>query len=211
VPRHFIGMSFDGRVGSLARIVSSTYRYKRPPRKKRTVPLTGPAVVTKRASVAEACQDHRLRGGGGLSTVEPKPAPKKSVIVSTAGRKHLKLNRASRRGEDRPEDSGFEKAKWARDRGHDGSAKIQVPVLRWSGRASASSRDAWTYATGVWSTLPAVRGERDASRSPPDSRLGGLADDSEGSPSRRQPMHPAAAWANEPWLRRHRCKRVPSS
>jgi hypothetical protein len=29
-----------------ARIVTSTYRYKRPPRKRKAVPLEGPAIVT---------------------------------------------------------------------------------------------------------------------------------------------------------------------
>jgi hypothetical protein len=30
----------------MTRIVTSTYRYKRPPRKRKTAPLAGPAVVT---------------------------------------------------------------------------------------------------------------------------------------------------------------------
>ena len=34
-----------------SRIVTSTYRYKRPPRKRKPVPLTGPAIVSKRRSL----------------------------------------------------------------------------------------------------------------------------------------------------------------
>ena len=33
-----------------ARIVTSTYRYKRPPRKRKAVPLEGPAIVRKGAA-----------------------------------------------------------------------------------------------------------------------------------------------------------------
>ena len=33
----------------MKRIVTSTYRYKRPPRKRKAVPLTGPAIVTPRS------------------------------------------------------------------------------------------------------------------------------------------------------------------
>jgi hypothetical protein len=32
-----------------SRIVTSPYRYKRPPRKRKAVPLEGPAIVTKRS------------------------------------------------------------------------------------------------------------------------------------------------------------------
>ena len=34
------------------RIVTATYRYKRPPRKRKAVPLEGPAIVGKRATPA---------------------------------------------------------------------------------------------------------------------------------------------------------------
>ena len=34
----------------MTRIVTSTYRYKRPPRKRKAVPLEGPAIVTKRSA-----------------------------------------------------------------------------------------------------------------------------------------------------------------
>ena len=37
-----------------SRIVTSTYRYKRPPRKRKAVPLEGPAIVTKRAASPQA-------------------------------------------------------------------------------------------------------------------------------------------------------------
>ena len=35
----------------MTRIVTSTYRYKRPPRKRKAVPLEGPAIVTKRRAI----------------------------------------------------------------------------------------------------------------------------------------------------------------
>ena len=37
-----------------ARIVTTTYRYKRPPRKRKAVPLEGPAIVAPRAKAAPA-------------------------------------------------------------------------------------------------------------------------------------------------------------
>jgi hypothetical protein len=36
------------------RIATSTYRYKRPPRKRKAVPLEGPAIVTPRSKAASA-------------------------------------------------------------------------------------------------------------------------------------------------------------
>ena len=56
-----------------ARIVTSTYRYKRPPRKRKAVPLEGPAIVRK-----------------GAATPETAPAPanddRKSAIVTAKRR-----------------------------------------------------------------------------------------------------------------------------
>jgi hypothetical protein len=55
-------------------IVTSTYRYKRTPRKRKAVLLTGPAIVTPRAKAASAnvlrdvkpCNDNRpVRAAGG--------------------------------------------------------------------------------------------------------------------------------------------------
>ena len=60
-----------------ARIVTSTYRYKRPPRKKKPVLLEVPAIVTKRAASPQASA--------------PKPAApanddRKPAIVTTSKR-----------------------------------------------------------------------------------------------------------------------------
>ena len=43
----------------MTRIVTSTYRYKRPPRKRKAVPLEGPAIVRKRARGRRARTDDR--------------------------------------------------------------------------------------------------------------------------------------------------------
>jgi hypothetical protein len=54
------------------RIVTSTYRYKRPPPKRKAVPLEGPAIVTKRAPAPR-------------QTSAPKPAAaddRKPVVVT---------------------------------------------------------------------------------------------------------------------------------
>ena len=56
----------------MARIVTSTYRYKRPPRKRKAVPLEGPAIV------------RRVKPGNDNHPDPPAPLPtdgKKSVIV----------------------------------------------------------------------------------------------------------------------------------
>jgi hypothetical protein len=77
-------------------VVTTVYRPKRPPRKKKAVPLAGPRVVTaKRAAAVTAPLPANDDG---------KPAPEKSAIVTTTSRKLLKLERADRRRADRPED-----------------------------------------------------------------------------------------------------------
>ena len=72
-----------------SRIVTSTYRYKRPPRKRKAVPLEGPAIVTKRRLLPDAgtqavapARDHR--------PAEPAPVPaarKRSAIVTAASKR----------------------------------------------------------------------------------------------------------------------------
>ena len=54
-------------------IVTSTYRYKRPPRKRKAVPLEGPAIVTKRRALP--------------SIEKPKPPPDTSPAPVTAKRR----------------------------------------------------------------------------------------------------------------------------
>ena len=63
----------------MTRIVTSTYRYKQPPRKRKVVPLTGPAIVTKRAPSSQQAS-------------APKPAApanddRKSAIVTANWRR----------------------------------------------------------------------------------------------------------------------------
>jgi len=98
--------------------VTSTYRYKRPPRKRKAVALEVPAVVTvareKLGRVARARQPVTV-------AADPEAAPR-LAIVTTASRKQAKQDRAARRLEDRPQDSEagdairawLEKAKWGR-------------------------------------------------------------------------------------------------
>jgi len=70
-----------------ARIVTATYRYKRPPRKRKAVPLEGPAIVRKRAP-------QQASAGGVLSGFRTKPPPapapvnddRKPVIVTAKRR-----------------------------------------------------------------------------------------------------------------------------
>jgi hypothetical protein len=62
-------------------IVTSTYRYKRPPRRtrrKKGMPLTGPAIGT----ASPPANDDRRPAEG-----------KKSALVTTASRKQMKLRR----------------------------------------------------------------------------------------------------------------------
>ena len=54
------------------RIVTSTYRYKRPPRKRKAVPLTGPAIVRERAP--KPANDDWLAGHAPLPTAGTKSA-----------------------------------------------------------------------------------------------------------------------------------------
>ncbi len=56
-------------------IITSTYRYKRPPRKRKAVPLEGPAIVAPRSKVASASVP---RGGkpSNDNHLDPEPAPR---------------------------------------------------------------------------------------------------------------------------------------
>ena len=46
-----------------SRIVTSTYRYKRPPRKRKAVPLEGPAIVTRRRDPRQRPGQQKPRAG----------------------------------------------------------------------------------------------------------------------------------------------------
>jgi hypothetical protein len=76
------------------RIVTSTYRYKRPPKRKAPVVLPGPVIVAAK----------RSRPGGGKPAAEPKgptatspaKAERKPAVVTTTSKKTLKLMRQER-------------------------------------------------------------------------------------------------------------------
>jgi hypothetical protein len=75
------------------RIVTSTYRYKRPPRKRKAVPLEGPAIVTPRAKAAPASVPRDVKPGNDNRSVEPpvvivtarKPRRRKAVWTDDGG------------------------------------------------------------------------------------------------------------------------------
>jgi hypothetical protein len=68
-------------------IVTSTYRYKHPPRKRKAVPLTGPAIVTRRSKAASASVPRGVKPGNDNRSVEQpvaivtakKPRSRKAV------------------------------------------------------------------------------------------------------------------------------------
>lgn len=107
-------------------IVTNTYRYKRPPRKKQAAPLTGPAVVTQRARPNTGAPKPTAVTAPPPANDDREPAPlptggKKSAIVTTASRKQLKQRRAAGAPDDAddPEAAAamrawLEKAKWGR-------------------------------------------------------------------------------------------------
>jgi hypothetical protein len=76
-------------------IVTTSYRYKRPPRKRKAVALEVPAVVRKsdrrqrgREAAAESGEVPRLVGEAGESIAQPVPAPddRKPAIITIRGR-----------------------------------------------------------------------------------------------------------------------------
>jgi hypothetical protein len=93
----------------MTRIVTTTYRYKRQPRK-REATLDCPAVVTPRKPTAAPANDDRNPQSG-------------SAIVTTTSGKRLKLVRADQRAAERDDDpegaaqmrAWLERAKWGLD------------------------------------------------------------------------------------------------
>ena len=57
-----------------SRIVTSTYRFKRPPRKRKAVPLTWPAIVTPRSKAASASVTRGVKPGNDNRPVEQPAA-----------------------------------------------------------------------------------------------------------------------------------------
>jgi hypothetical protein len=80
-------------------IVTTTYRYKPPTRRKKGAPLAGPAVVTRRARVARGERNKPSQPPPPPNDDE-KPSPKQPAIVTTASRKQLKLERVEQRAQD---------------------------------------------------------------------------------------------------------------
>ena len=82
-------------------IVSYVYRYKRPPRKKQAVPLTGPAIVTERTGMPSKSSSALPQQAAPPPANDDRKATSshrggKSAIVTTTSQKQLKLRRAER-------------------------------------------------------------------------------------------------------------------
>ena len=69
-----------------SRIVTSTYRYKRPPRKRKAVPLEVPAIVTKRAPRHQASAP---KPASPACCMIACSATARSASASRAGSSHL--------------------------------------------------------------------------------------------------------------------------
>ena len=120
----------------MTRIVTTSYRYKRPPRKRKPVAIEAPAIVTTKSSrhpvLGETAAEVMMllaptpeRGAVQPSTprcaarVEPAPAndDRKPAIVTTTSKKQLKLLRADKRAtepDNDPEAAARVKAFFAR-------------------------------------------------------------------------------------------------
>jgi hypothetical protein len=65
----------------MTRIVTSTYRYKRPPRKRKAVPLEGPAIVRKGAAKPETPPAPANDGRKSAIVTARRPGARSSVDV----------------------------------------------------------------------------------------------------------------------------------
>jgi hypothetical protein len=100
----------------MTRIVTTTYRYKRPPRKRKAVALEVPAVVTRKRAAGPA---KSVKAADRLPE-QPANDDRKPAIVSTTSPKRLKLPRAEKRPAERDEDpeaaaemrAWLERSKW---------------------------------------------------------------------------------------------------
>ena len=75
----------------MTRIVTSTYRYKRPPRKRKAVPLEGPVIVRKRGKVDAVAPPDRVEEPAPGNDNRPGTStsmddPPKSAIVTVKRR-----------------------------------------------------------------------------------------------------------------------------
>ena len=77
----------------MTRIVTSTYRYKRPPRKRKAVPLEGPAIVRKGAAKPETTPANDDRKPAIVTSTRhgrrPKPEPEIDPEAETRVRAFL--------------------------------------------------------------------------------------------------------------------------
>jgi hypothetical protein len=85
----------------VARIVTTAYRHKRPPRKRKAVAIVGPAIVRKRnkadAVPPTPAEDHTPPANDDRKP--PPPGARKPAIVTTASRKRATLIRAEQAAE----------------------------------------------------------------------------------------------------------------
>ena len=131
-------------------IVTSTYRYKRPPRKRKAVPLEGPAIVTPRSKAASASVPRGVKPGN-----DNRPAEQPAAIVTARKPRGRKAAWARRRRRDTGEREGVP--------GPHGPARRVIaprrlgmtarPIPRVTGAATAPSRcrpagKPWTSRSG---------------------------------------------------------------
>ncbi len=87
----------------MTRIVTTTYRYKRPPKKPKAATIVGPAIVraakpSRDRAAAEASQRLKELMKPGEPVKAPEPA--RPAIVTTTSKKRLKLLREERAAQD---------------------------------------------------------------------------------------------------------------
>jgi hypothetical protein len=91
-------------------IVTTHYRYKRPPRKKKPVLLEVPAIVTPKPKAAPAIVQQDVKPGNDNRTAGPKArivqATKPKRRRKGLGRRRPARDRAGDQGPDRPDDAG---------------------------------------------------------------------------------------------------------
>jgi len=87
----------------MTRIVTTTYRYKPPPRKRKAVALKGPAIVRKRGradAVPPPDEPEPTAPPPANDDAPAKPAPAaKSVIATSISRKRARLQRSEQAAE----------------------------------------------------------------------------------------------------------------
>ena len=81
------------------RTVTTTYRYKRPAKKRKAVAIAGPAIVTRATSPRRKPAPAAPSPANDDAPAKPAPAAAKPAIVTTTSRKRAKLQRSEQAAE----------------------------------------------------------------------------------------------------------------